>query len=101
LFCSAAKIFVPVHFREGNGELFSFGSGCGPLNISVTMTVNMRIIVVPQNNSLTQLGLVEQERIFIHLLVQNINKYDTNNKNKTINNDKIIIKINNTVHALY
>ena len=60
----------------------------------------MRIILVRQNNSLTQLGLVEKEGIFIHLLVQNINKYDTNNNNKTINNDKTIIKINNTVQAL-
>ena len=76
LFCSATKIFLPVHFRGRNGELLSFGSGFGPLNISVTMTVNMQIILVPQNNSLTQLGLVEHEGIFIHLLVRNINKYE-------------------------
>jgi hypothetical protein len=65
LFFSAAKIFVPVHFRKRNGELLSFGSGFPPLKISVKIKVNMRIILVPQNNSLTQLGLVEQERIFI------------------------------------
>jgi hypothetical protein len=37
----------------------SFGCSFGPLNVSVTMTANMRIILVPQNNSLSQLGLVE------------------------------------------
>ena len=90
---------MPVNFRECNGELLSFGSSFGPLNISVIMTVNMWIILVPENNSLTLLSLVDQERIFINLLVQNINKYDTNNNNnnnnKTNNNDKTIIKINN------
>jgi hypothetical protein len=45
---------------------------------------------------------VEQEGVFIHLLMQNINKYETNNKNKTINNNNNkTIKINNTVEALF
>jgi hypothetical protein len=39
---------------------------------------------------------LEQEAIFINLLVQNIHKCETNNKNQTINNNKAIIKINNT-----
>jgi hypothetical protein len=48
LFCSASKIFVPNNFRERGCELFSVGSGYGPLNVSVNMTVNMLVIVAPQ-----------------------------------------------------